>query len=86
VRALRYYDQLGLLSPARSRDGRRRYGPADVRRRHQILALRGFGVPLAEIGRLLDGTGADPRGLLQRQLRQAEERIAVAQVGIGRRP
>jgi MerR family transcriptional regulator, thiopeptide resistance regulator len=79
VRALHHYDQLGLLSPARDGGGRRRYGPAEVSRLHQILVLRGFGLPLAEIAQLLDGTVVDPRELLRRQLEQAEERIAAAQ-------
>jgi DNA-binding transcriptional MerR regulator len=35
--------------------GRRRYGPAEARQLHQIIALRGFGLPLAEIARLLEG-------------------------------
>jgi DNA-binding transcriptional MerR regulator len=79
VRALHHYDRIGLLSPARDQHGHRCYGRAEVRRLHQILALRGFGLSLAEIARLLDGDGADPRELLQRQLEQTEERIAAAQ-------
>src|SRR6266571_3423687 len=79
VRTLHHYDRLGLLSPARDAGGRRRYGPADVRRLHQIITLRGFGLPLAEIARLLEGGGPDPLPLLRRQLEQAEERIAAAQ-------
>lgn len=78
VRTLHHYDRLGLLSPPRDPVGRRRYGQAEVRRLHQILALRGFGVPLAEITEVLDGTGTDLRGLLHRQLEQTEERIAAA--------
>ncbi|MCO5969391.1 MerR family transcriptional regulator [Actinoallomurus sp. WRP6H-15] len=79
VRTLHHYDRLGLLSPARDRAGRRCYGPAEVRRLHRILALRGFGLSLAEIGDVLDGAGADLRDLLRRQLEQTEERIAAAQ-------
>jgi MerR family transcriptional regulator, thiopeptide resistance regulator len=79
VRTLHHYDRLGLLSPARDAAGRRRYGPAETRRLHQIIALRGFGLPLAEIARLLEGEGPDPLRLLHRQLEQAEERIAAAQ-------
>ncbi|MGC9669343.1 MerR family DNA-binding protein [Planosporangium sp. 12N6] len=44
-----------------------------------MAALRGFGLSLAEVGQVLDGRGADPRGLLQRQLAQVDERIEVAQ-------
>jgi DNA-binding transcriptional MerR regulator len=76
VRALHHYDRLGLLRPARDRAGRRRYGPAEVRRLHQIVALRSFGLTLAEIGPVLDGTGADPRDLVRRQLRRTEEQLA----------
>jgi DNA-binding transcriptional MerR regulator len=79
VRTLHHYDRLGLLSPVRDGGGRRRYGPAEVRRLHQIIALRGFGLPLAEIAGLLAGKGPDPLPLLRRQLAQAEERIAAAQ-------
>jgi DNA-binding transcriptional MerR regulator len=79
VRTLHHYDRLGLLSPARDAAGRRRYGPAETRRLHQIVALRGFGLPLSEIARLLEGEGPDPLRLLHRQLEQAEERIAAAQ-------
>ncbi|GAA0331438.1 MerR family transcriptional regulator [Actinoallomurus spadix] len=79
VRALHHYDRLGLLSPARDGAGRRCYGPAEVRRLHRILALRGFGLSLAEIQEVLDGAGTDLRTLLRRQLEQTEERIAAAQ-------
>jgi MerR family transcriptional regulator, thiopeptide resistance regulator len=41
VRTLHHYDRIGLLSPARDASGRRRYGPAETRRLHQIVALRG---------------------------------------------
>ena len=60
IRALHHYDRLGLLRPDRDRAGRHRYGPGELRRLHQIVALRSFGLALAEIGPLLDGTGADP--------------------------
>jgi DNA-binding transcriptional MerR regulator len=60
VRTLHHYDRLGLLSALRDAGGRRRYGPAEARRLHQIIALRGFGLPLAEIAWLLEGQGPDP--------------------------
>ena len=38
TRTLRYYDQIGLLPPASvGENGYRSYGPAQVRRRQQIL-------------------------------------------------
>jgi DNA-binding transcriptional MerR regulator len=78
VRALHHYDELGLLSPFRDTGGRRRYAPADVRRLHQILALRGFGLALTEIGDLLNGSRADLDDMLRRQLSQTQDRIAAA--------
>jgi DNA-binding transcriptional MerR regulator len=80
VRSLRHYDRIGLLVPSgRNAVGHRRYTDPDVRRLHQLVALRGFGLSLAEVGRVLDGTGADPRELLRQQLDQVEQRIVVAQ-------
>jgi DNA-binding transcriptional MerR regulator len=79
VRALHHYDEIGLLRPSsRSGAGHRRYAADDVRRLHRILALRGFGLSLAEIGEVLAGTETDPRDLIRRQLNQVEERIMVA--------
>jgi MerR family transcriptional regulator, thiopeptide resistance regulator len=55
VRALHHYDSLGLLVPsARTQAGHRLYSPADVQRLYRLLALRGVGLPLEEIGPLLD--------------------------------
>ncbi|MFI1917156.1 MerR family transcriptional regulator [Nocardia sp. NPDC020380] len=65
VRTLHHYDRLGLLIPAsRTGGGHRCYTEADVLRLHRIVALRGFGFPLEEIGTLLDTqAGQDARGL-----------------------
>jgi MerR family transcriptional regulator, thiopeptide resistance regulator len=55
VRALHHYDSLGLLVPSqRTQAGHRLYSPADVQRLYRLLALRGVGLPLDEIGVLLD--------------------------------
>jgi MerR family transcriptional regulator, heat shock protein HspR len=50
---LRLYDQEGLLSPARSPGGARRYSPDDIDRLHQIMALTTDGVNLAGVRRIL---------------------------------
>jgi DNA-binding transcriptional MerR regulator len=55
VRALRHFDDIGLLRPTRSLAGHREYGTGEVRRLRHILALRKLGVPLADIGPCLDG-------------------------------
>jgi DNA-binding transcriptional MerR regulator len=79
VRSLHHYDEIALLRPSsRSPSGHRLYAGADVRRLHRIVALRGFGLTLTEIGRLLDGEVPDPRGLIRRQLDQVETQLAAA--------
>ena len=76
VRTLHHYDEIGLARPSlRSPVGHRRYTADDVRRLHRIVALRGFGFSLAEIGALLDGSGPDPRELVRRQLDQVTDRL-----------
>lgn len=60
IRTVRYYDQIGLLSPSRrSPAGHRLYGDTDVRRLYRICLLRRAGLPLAEIGKALDEPGWD---------------------------
>jgi len=58
TRTLRYYDEIGLLKPARTTEsGYRIYGPAEVDRLQQIMFYRELGVSLDKIGQIL----ADPR-------------------------
>jgi len=52
VRALRVYERLKLLKPARSGKGWRLYGPDELRRLDTIVALKNFGLSLAQIRRL----------------------------------
>lgn len=54
TRTLRYYDQLGLLSPAQvSSNGYRIYGQKEIDRLQQILFYRELGLPLEEIKSIL---------------------------------
>jgi DNA-binding transcriptional MerR regulator len=56
VRALHHYEDVGLLVPSgRTEAGHRLYADADVRRLYRIMALREFGMSLAEIRAALDG-------------------------------
>lgn len=48
-RAIRLYEQHGLLRPQRTEAGRRMFGDADVRRLLNIVALRALGCSLKEI-------------------------------------
>ena len=50
---LRLYEQEGLLAPARSPGGARRYSPDDIDRLHQVMALTSDGVNLAGVRRIL---------------------------------
>ena len=75
VRALHHYDSLGLLVPSeRTGGGHRLYSAADVQRLYRLLALRGVGLPLEEIGPLLDSEDglADA---VQRHLARVEQQL-----------
>lgn len=55
IRAVRYYNQIGVLTPSRrSVADHRLYDDADVRRLYRICLLRRAGLPLAETGKALD--------------------------------
>lgn len=60
-KALRLYDSLGLLPPADTdpSSGYRFYLPGQVERARRIRMLRDVGLPLAQIGELLDLPGPD---------------------------
>ncbi len=60
AKALRLYEERGLIDPARTPAGWRVYGPDDMRRAAEIVALRALGFSLLQIGRVLEG---DARGL-----------------------
>ncbi len=60
TRTLRYYDELGLLHPARkSSSGYRIYGGEQVDRLQQILFYRELGMALEDIRTVLDAPGYD---------------------------
>ena len=68
-RTLRYYDAIGLLRPARNQSNDYRlYGPGEVDRLQEILLYREMGLPLEEIGRVLDAPGYDRAGALRGHL------------------
>lgn len=64
VRALHHYEDAGLLKPARTASGYRRYNSADVARLQQILLLRSCGLSLGEIGAALADEAFDFHGAL----------------------
>ncbi|QBS41290.1 MerR family transcriptional regulator [Nocardia sp. CS682] len=54
VQTLRLYERHGLVRPARSDGGTRRYSGDDLARLHRITTLAAAGINLAGIGRILD--------------------------------
>ncbi|MEV0537494.1 MerR family transcriptional regulator [Kitasatospora sp. NPDC050463] len=55
IKTVRHYHRLGLVAePERDGSGYRRYGSAELLRLIQARTLAGAGVPLAEIGAMLD--------------------------------
>ncbi|GAB3912373.1 putative transcriptional regulator, MerR family protein [Microlunatus endophyticus] len=54
VQSLRLYEQIGLVEPARTPGGTRRYSDADIERVERIVELLGDGINLAGIGRVLE--------------------------------
>jgi DNA-binding transcriptional MerR regulator len=57
VKALRVYEEAGLLKPARTVAGWRIYRQDEIERLSAILALKQLGLPLKRIGDLLRGSG-----------------------------
>jgi DNA-binding transcriptional MerR regulator len=55
VKALRIYEQRGLLAPVRTATGWRTYGPDEMARAVEIAGLRRLGFSLVEIARVLNG-------------------------------
>jgi DNA-binding transcriptional MerR regulator len=81
VRMLRHYDALGLLRPAHvdPATGYRFYQASQLTRLNRIIALKGLGFTLGQVGELLDEpvSGERLRGMFQ--LRHAELQARVVQ-------
>lgn len=73
-KALRLYEQRGLVRPARSQAGWRAYGPDEMARAAEIVALRGLGLSLADVGRVLGGDTAGLAAALARHQADLEGR------------
>ncbi len=77
AKALRLYEQRGLVAPARNAAGWRLYGPAEMARAEEIVALRGLGLSLAQVANVLGGEahGLEPalaahQATLEHQIRE----------------
>lgn len=75
IRALRHYDEIGLLTPShRSPSGYRLYDEKDIARLQQVRSLQSMDLSLDQIGELLDG-GLSLRDTLERQLESTRSSI-----------
>ena len=71
IKALRVYENAGLVRPDRREGGWRIYSPDDVARLHQVLALKSVGLSLAQVRQVLDAPASDLKqtlGIQQRHL------------------
>jgi DNA-binding transcriptional MerR regulator len=77
VRTLHYYDETGLLEPARvAENGYRSYGDAAVFRLQQILFYKEMGLSLKDIRAMLDAPDFDVRAALREHRAGLVARIA----------
>jgi DNA-binding transcriptional MerR regulator len=74
VRALHYYDRLGLLRTRRTGSGYRLYGRQELERLEQIVALKFIGIPLRQIKAILDRNPSGLRDALRVQRTVLEEK------------
>jgi DNA-binding transcriptional MerR regulator len=82
TKALRFYDQIGLLQPASvdARTGYRLYRPQQLEELASILALKSLGASLSDVRTLLRsvGPGKDRRSVLSDLKRTIEQSIETA--------
>jgi DNA-binding transcriptional MerR regulator len=83
VRALRVYEELGLIAPRRSAGGWRQYGPRDLMKLNTIALLKTAGLSLAQIGEVTRNSAAEPnlQQILAIQLDTWKRRRADAERG-----
>jgi len=72
-KALRIYEREGLVAPSRTEGGWRAYGPAQVERLHQIIALRDLGLSLKRIKDLLSADAPSLLAILALQQQALED-------------
>jgi MerR family transcriptional regulator, thiopeptide resistance regulator len=82
VRALRVYEQRGLVRPLRSQAGWRAYGPEALARLHQVLTLKRLGLSLAKIAVLISGRLSKLDAVLELQEEVLERRRREAGRGL----
>lgn len=83
AKALRLYEERGLIAPGRTPAGWRAYGPAEMARGAEIVALRALGLGVGEVARILNGDAvvlgrvlAAHEAALEARIRQCGDSIA----------
>ena len=80
VRALRFYDQIGLFSPSgHTYSGHRLYTESDIARLQQILSLKELGLSLEQIKSVLAGEQFSPLEVVSMQIARLKETIRLQQ-------
>ena len=74
-KALRLYEQRGLVAPVRTAAGWRAYGPGEMARAAEIAALRALGLSLAQVAQVLDGDAKSLEPALAAHQCALEDRI-----------
>jgi DNA-binding transcriptional MerR regulator len=75
AKALRLYEQRGLIAPVRSPAGWRVYGPDEMARAAEIVALRQLGLSLSQIARVLSGDSGGLEPALAAHQAALEDRV-----------
>jgi DNA-binding transcriptional MerR regulator len=79
VRALRLYEETGLIRPPRTGKNWRLYGTKEIARLTEILALKRLGLSLQDIARLLAGHATDLDRMLAMQNHALQEQLTRTQ-------
>ena len=82
VRALRLYERLGLIKPARSASGWRLYARGELVRLNAIVALKSLGLGLAHIAEVLSSSTPALRRVLHVQQEVLQKRRTSADEGL----
>jgi DNA-binding transcriptional MerR regulator len=93
VRALRVYEEFGLIAPRRSAGGWRQYGPRELVKLNTIALLKTAGLSLAQIREVTCSSAGEPTlqqilaiqlGTWKRRRADAERGQAIAEAALGR--
>jgi DNA-binding transcriptional MerR regulator len=84
TKALRLYEQRGLIAPGRTSAGWRAYGPVEIARATDIVELRALGLSLSEVVRILAGDAQTLDRTLAAHKEALEDRVRQLSHTIGK--